>query len=504
MFLQYLLRALFGGRPFPALLETAFYAVSETQANASLPRVSIQEKVGYFMMASPNVYVRDVTADFSGKKLCKIFENLAPEPYSFFLDSGCDPTRLGRYSMFGSNPNVIFRSKGELIMLETAGSIEKIEGNPLDELEKLLKRKKISYDGPLPFVGGALGYFSYDLAWLTEGVGLESLDDVGVWDMEFGFYDTVFVADNLEGKKYVVSSSKEKIEEFRRRLSEADYRDHDQPPQNMQLISNLTRDEYHDAVERIREYIRAGDTYQVNLSQRFSVEYTWDTWEIYKRLREINQAPFSAYLSFGETQILSSSPERFLKIRDGVVETRPIKGTRPRGKTKEEDAALARELASSEKDRAEHIMIVDLERNDLGKVCEYGSVHVPEMQVIESYATVHHMVSTVRGKLRKNTSPIDCIRATFPCGSITGAPKVRAIEIIDELEPTRRGVYCGSIGYLGYNNVADLNIVIRTMIVKDGRLHINVGGGVVYDSTPEEEYQETLDKGEGLFKSLSL
>jgi para-aminobenzoate synthetase component 1 len=387
------------------------------------------------------------------------------------------------------------------------GESKSFNGDPLSVLEDELASRRLAYGGQLPFVGGAVGYFSYDLGRLTEGIRFHGRDDVGMPDLEFGFYDTVLLCDNLDGRKYIASvGGIEKAEEFKALLKRKPALKEPAAVRQTtpQLTSNFTKEDYLAAVEKVRDYIRAGDTYQVNLSQRFTADFADDAWTLYKRLRKINPAPFAAYLNFGDAKILSSSPERFLKVRDGVLETRPIKGTRPRGRTKREDEALARELSSSEKDKAEHVMIVDLERNDLGKVSEYGSVQVAEMEVIESYATVHHMVSTVRGRLRKNASLIDCIRATFPGGSITGAPKVRAMEIIDELEPTRRGLYTGSIGYLGFNGVCDLNIVIRTMLIKDGRLHFHVGGGVVYDSDPEAEYQETLDKAKALFESLLL
>lgn len=454
-------------------------------------------------MANQTVLVREVTDEVSTDP-ASLFAPLSIKPYSFFLDSGCEPGKLGRYSIIGANPSTILKSRGGNVELTEDGKKKKFSADPLTVLEEKLAENKVEYRGELPFVGGAVGYLAYDLGQLTEKVGMRGVDDVCMPNLSFGFYDTVLVADNLDGKKYVASTEDEKADELLSVLTSSPVTGESTSAGSMQLESNFTKKNYLKAVERIRELIAAGDTYQVNLSQRFTADYKGDAWTLYRKLRTINPAPFSAYLNFGGVQVLSSSPERFLKIRDGVIETRPIKGTRPRGKTPEEDARLARELSSSEKDKAEHVMIVDLERNDLGKVCEYGSVHVSEMEVIESYATVHHMVSTVMGKLRKDASLVDCLRATFPGGSITGAPKVRAMEIIDELEPSCRGLYCGSIGYLGYNNVCDLNIVIRTMIIKDGKIYFSVGGGVVYDSQPEAEYQETLDKGEALMQSLGL
>lgn len=435
-------------------------------------------------MQSKSVLVREVTKEVAGREPQDLFSQISRRPYSFFLDSGCSPENLGRHSIMGCDPNSI------------------ILGDDLDGLDRKLREGEIAYSGDLPFVGGGVGFFSYDLGSLTEGVKMNSAP-AEVPGFMFGFYDTVLVCDNHTGEKFIASESKEEADELVSILVDPHSSVCDELPlEPPRLESNFTKEEYCRAVEHVRDYIRAGDTYQVNLSQMFSGDFPRDSWSLYLRLRSLSPAPFSAYLNFGEIQVLSSSPERFLKVRDGIIETRPIKGTRPRGKTPKEDEALKSELASSEKDKAEHIMIVDLERNDLGKVCEYGSIHVAELEVIESYANVHHLVSTVRGRLRKDVSLVDCVRATFPGGSITGAPKVRAREIINELEPNRRGIYCGSIGYLGYNNVCDLNIVIRTMIILDGKLTFNVGGGIVYDSDPEAEYQETLDKARALFLSL--
>jgi para-aminobenzoate synthetase component I len=259
-----------------------------------------------------------------------------------------------------------------------------------------------------------------------------------------------------------------------------------------------------EAVEKCRQYIIDGDIFEVNLSQRFEAELPIPPYELYSRLRRINPAPFAAYLGFDEATVVSASPERFLRVRGDRVETRPIKGTRPRGKTPEEDGHNAGELVNSVKDRAENIMIVDLERNDLGRVCRYGSVEVTELAILETFPTVFHLTSTVEGNLVEGKNAIDLLKATFPGGSITGAPKVRSMEIIDELEPTRRSVYTGGIGYLGFNGDLDLNIVIRTFIVKGNRAYFQAGGAVVYDSDPESEYVETLDKVRALMAALGV
>lgn len=272
------------------------------------------------------------------------------------------------------------------------------------------------------------------------------------------------------------------------------------------LDANFTKEEYISAVKKVKGYIASGDVYQVNLSQRFTTNLELPPFELYRCLRKINPSPFAAYLNFGKVTVISSSPERFLHFSSNnrVVHTRPIKGTRPRGKTPAEDSALAKELLSSEKDRAELIMIVDLERNDLSRVCEFGSVFVPELIKVEKHPTVYHLVSTITGRLPVDKSRIDILKASFPGGSITGAPKIRAMEIIDELEPTKRGIYTGSIGYFSFTGNMDLNIVIRTFIVKDNMAYFQVGGGIVSDSDPEGEYYETLDKGKALMEALNM
>jgi para-aminobenzoate synthetase component 1 len=269
------------------------------------------------------------------------------------------------------------------------------------------------------------------------------------------------------------------------------------------LQGNFTHKEYIDTVEKARQYIIAGDIFEVNLSQRFETELSISPYKLYQRLRQINPAPFAGYLNFDGVKVVSASPERFLRLRGDWVETRPIKGTRPRGKTKEEDEALSSELLTSAKDRAENIMIVDLERNDLGRVCRFGTVKVTQLAILEMFPTVFHLTSTIVGRLRKDKNGIDLIKATFPGGSVTGAPKVRSMEIIDELEPTKRSIYTGSIGYLSFNGDLDLSIAIRTFLVKEGRAYFQVGGAVVYDSDPETEYQETMDKGKALVDALN-
>ncbi len=430
-----------------------------------------------------------------------------------------DPARLGRYSFLGSDPFLVLRSRGKEITLIRDGREETRQGNPFDVVDELLKLYSVDEAG-IPFVGGAVGYFSYDLCHFIERLPTTAINDLNLPECYLAFYDAIVAFDNLEGRIYVLSTgfpafeygkrqtrAGERLGEIKSLITTIPVISTVEPlavEEGIVLKSNFSRAEYLKAVERAREYICAGDIFQVNLSQRFEANLPVSPDELYLRLRRVNPAPFASYLNFNGVSVVGASPERFLKVRGDWVETRPIKGTRPRGKSRAEDKALSQELLSSVKDRAENVMIVDLERNDLGRVCRYGTVRVTELAILETYPTVFHLTSTVVGRLCEGKNRIDLLKATFPGGSITGAPKVRAMEIIDELEPTRRSVYTGSIGYLSFSGDMDLNIVIRTFLVKERKAYFQVGGGIVYDSAPEAEYQETLDKARALIQALKL
>ncbi|KPJ56771.1 MAG: hypothetical protein AMJ42_04975 [Deltaproteobacteria bacterium DG_8] len=462
--------------------------------------------------------IQSLPTTLSSVEVCELLHN---DPFCFFLDSGVDCNRLGRYSFLGCDPFLIFKNQGGRNEIRQGNSIELVRGNPFDILKTLLSKYRLITPPDLPpFMGGAVGYFAYDLKHFVEKLPSQSKDDINVPLCFLAFYDTVIIFDHLKGKMWISSTglpeesehlkqirAKTRLEELYRKLS-AIKKSNTFPKFTsnkqglIELKSNFTRDDYIHAILKAKEYIAAGDIYQVNLSQRFSAQISTPPYELYKILRALNPAPFAAYLKFGEGVIISSSPERFLRISGRSVETRPIKGTRPRGKTKVEDERLRCELLESTKDKAELIMIVDLERNDLGRVCEYGTVSVPEIITLEAYATVFHLVSTITGKLKENKDQIDCIKACFPGGSITGAPKIRSMEIIDELEPTQRKIYTGSIGYIGFNQQTDLNIVIRTMLYCGDTVHFQVGGGIVADSDPQLEYEETLHKGKALIEAL--
>jgi para-aminobenzoate synthetase component 1 len=454
-----------------------------------------------------------------GMSPTEAFERFLADPFPFFLDGGMDHHKLGRYSFIGSDPFLVLSSRGSRNTVTCGGDTISRDGNPFDVLGELLDRyRQEPASLPVPFTGGAVGYLGYDLCHFVERLPSTAVDDLQLPECRFGFYDVVLAFDNLQGTAYVVSTGfPEEDEAARSSRAGARLREMKSklagvsacrsetfpgPASKDALSGGFTHEEYVAAVERARQYIIAGDIFEVNLSQRFEAALDIPPYELYRRLRRINPAPFAGYIDFGDVAIAGASPERFLRLQGDRVETRPIKGTRSRGRTPEEDEALARELLNSPKDRAENVMIVDLERNDLGRVCRYGTVKVSELAILEIFPTVFHLTSTVVGRLRRGKGRIDLLKATFPGGSITGAPKVRSMEIIDDLEPTRRGIYTGSIGYMGFDGAMDLNIVIRTFVVKDARAYFQVGGAVVYDSDPELEYEETLHKARALIEAL--
>lgn len=447
----------------------------------------------------------------------EIYSRLFCDGYGFMLDSSMPSSRMARYSIIGVRPFLRLEAKDNRIATWEGGRQKIDHGNPFDCLRELLSRYRVENNTGLPMVGGGAGYFSYDLCHHIEKLPRTALDDISLPDIAIGFYDGLVVADHCTGKTYAVSAglpkggrhaAMKKIKEIKAEVEAASCGKggRDVPLSAVggtAPMSNFTREEYCSSVERAREYIRMGDIYQVNLSQRFTTGISQSPIDLYADLRRLNPAPFAAYLDCGGVKVLSSSPERFLLLQGRRLETRPIKGTWARGRNAGEDLINMELLRSSEKDRAENLMIVDLMRNDIGKVCSIGSVRVPELFLVESYATVHHLVSTVTGELREGCDAVDCIKATFPGGSITGAPKIRAMQIIDELEPTCRSVYTGSIGYIGFDGNMDLNIAIRTILVKGQTAYYQVGGGIVWDSVAESEYRETLHKGLALNRALT-
>ena len=457
-----------------------------------------------------------------------LVENLRGESGIMLLRTSQFDSPSARYSFVTANPFLTFRSFGsrcEIFGAQPSTLNPQLQfGNPWHLLDALMARYELldEIDSPFP-LGGAFGYWGYDLKNFTEPkLPRRAVNDLELPDCHVGFYDSLVVFDHQLGKVSIISTGLNadgsrsearagKRLEFWRQLigrdgvspsptdSEQMGRRHAVPPN-----SNLTRADFITAVERAQRYIRAGDIYQVNLSQRLTVQSDFTGWELFEKLSAVSPAPFSAYLDCGDFEIASSSPEQFLRMSGAHIQTRPIKGTRPRDSDPTRDAQLAYELQTSAKELAELVMITDLLRNDLGKVCEYGSVQTPDLARLEKFAQVQHLVSTVEGRLRKGVTHFAALAASFPGGSITGAPKFRAMEIIDELEPISRGPYCGCIGYLGFNRESQLNIAIRTAVCAAGKIHFNVGAGIVADSNPAAEYEETLAKARGFLTALQL
>jgi para-aminobenzoate synthetase component 1 len=436
------------------------------------------------------------------------FEQIRDLPWPAFLDSGTAAHCGARFDILTADPYLRVLARGERAeVLSRSGRQSYMSCEPLALIEACLGEPAEPLE-PLPFAGGALGYFAYDLGRRYESLPAIAEDDIGVPDLAVGIYDWAVVVDHRERQSWLVGQGRDgKTQaiwaELRRRLAGHAVGSRRGSFEVCSPVrSNLTRHGYDRAFERVKEHIRLGDTYQVNLTQRFEAAVSGDAWQAYRRLREINPAPFSAYLEYPFGQVLSSSPERFLRVRGDRVETKPIKGTRRRHVNRQRDAELARELQTSVKDRAENVMIVDLLRNDLGKSCVAGSIAVTRLYDIESFASVHHMVSTVEGRLRPGCGPLQVLHGCFPGGSITGAPKLRAMQIIEELEPHRRSVYCGAIGYIGFDGASDTSIAIRTLLRRGGSIYAWAGGGIVADSIVDAEYQESLDKAAALLEVL--
>jgi len=442
-----------------------------------------------------------------------------------YLDSSDNINPYGRHSILGLDPFLRLIYKDGRVILDWKDGERTCQSDPWETIRDLLLQYRISepFSNILP-AGAAIGFFSYDLGMELEGVKSLAKPALGWPLMEFAFYDLLFCFTMPCGPNLVISTGLPAMDpEMRRRRAKKRLNDALKGLQEMQdvwmkkqkkgesrlheiacdLHSNFDRQSYLRSIERIKAYISSGDVYQVNLSQAFSGKIGVSGWSAYQHIRKRNRVPFGAYLRFQDREALCFSMERFLRMQGKRVETRPIKGTRPRGKDREEDLRMAQELSESKKDQAELVMIVDMERNDLGKVCRPGSVRVDRLFDVEKYATVFHLVSTISGELEDSADQIHCMRACLPGGSITGAPKIRAMEIIDELEGIKREVYCGSIGYLGFNNVSDFNIPIRTIQKEGEHIRFNAGGGVLYDSDPDSEYQETLHKVRSFIESLS-
>ncbi|MCF7967331.1 MAG: aminodeoxychorismate synthase component I [Methylobacter tundripaludum] len=438
----------------------------------------------------------------------ELFSICADKAWAVFLDSGFPHSNQGRYDIIAADPVCTLVTHGEMTEITCNGITLKSTENPFDLVKQQLRsfsnvKLETGLDD-LPFNGGAIGYFSYDLARRLEVLPTTAQDEEHIAEMAVGIYEWAVIVDHHRQKSYWVGQcDPQKRQSLIKQFSQLPARQDDHEFKVVgEIKSNMDKDAYVRAFNRIKHYLKEGDCYQVNLTQRFVAGCEGDPWTAYQTLRKLNAAPFSCYLNLPEVQILSSSPERFLKLTDGVVETKPIKGTRPRKPDYAEDQQQIKNLEASNKDRAENLMIVDLLRNDISKTCKSGSVKVPKLFDVESYATVHHLVSTVTGLLADNRHALDLLKSCFPGGSITGAPKIRAMEIIEELEPNRRGVYCGAIGYIGFNGNMDTNIAIRTLVHSEHSIRFWAGGGIVNDSVAEEEYQESFDKAAAMLDLL--
>ncbi|HUI91855.1 MAG TPA: anthranilate synthase component I [Chitinivibrionales bacterium] len=445
----------------------------------------------------------------------KLFKD---EPYSFLLESVTGGDKVARYSFIGGKPFMTFRSNAAA--WEVSGEVkESGEGDPIGKLRSLLKQFRAVHVEGLPrLCGGAVGYFSYDSVRLFEKIPDKNPRETILDEIFFGFYRDIIAFDNREHKLLLVTTihtgngvALDKAykdachalgsleDKLAVRLASSGIAINDVKESS----STFTRQQYEAAVEKCKEYIRAGDVFQVVPSQRISVRVDANPFDIYRILRTVNPSPYMYFLSLNGAQVVGSSPEMMVRVENGIVETRPIAGSRPRGKDDLEDERLSAELKNDAKEVAEHIMLVDLGRNDIGRVCEYGSVKVEEMMHIEKYSHVMHLVSNVSGTMKAGTDALDALFACFPAGTLSGAPKIRAMEIIDEMEPVRRGIYGGALGYIDFSGSLDTCIVIRTVVCKAGTAFIQAGAGIVADSVPSTEYDETMNKARALLTAIN-
>ncbi|MFA5353239.1 MAG: anthranilate synthase component I family protein [Thermodesulfovibrionales bacterium] len=494
-----------------------------------------------FLSAVESGSIPPLSCEIPYREPYEVYELLACQPPSILLESVKGPEKIARYSFIAWEPYLRFMVKdGEVLVGRGKGKDTISFRPPLERLQELVAAYPQRPDPQLPpFQGGAVGLLCYDFVRYIERIPSAALDDLQIPQAHFIMADRVIAFDHLMKRSWIIlcpgaretelgfrdishidwakayDEAVETLEKIGSRVQgQGSSKDNTssfpapslapgpRPPDPL-LCHEMTKEKYMTMVERAKEYIAAGDIFQANLSQRISADIgETSPWRVYTVLRSINPSPFAAYADFGGYQIVSSSPERLIRVAEGIIDTRPIAGTRPRGKDRGEDAAMRSELLLNEKERAEHIMLIDLERNDMGRVCDYGSVEVDELMITEDYSHVIHIVSNVKGRLREGKTAFDAIRATFPGGTITGVPKVRCMEIIDELEPVARGPYTGSLGYISFGGAMDLNIIIRTFVIKDGRAYVQAGAGIVADSDPEREYYETLKKAEALLKTL--
>nr|WP_320048431.1 anthranilate synthase component I [uncultured Desulfuromonas sp.] len=450
------------------------------------------------------------------------FKKIDDGALSFLLESIEGGEKWARYSLLGSGSGCVFRTCGNHYEIVRDGQIvESGESpDPIVVLQTLLHQyRPVEMDGLPRFCGGAVGYLGYDMVRYVEKLPDNNPAEIGAYDSCFIITDSILIFDNRQQKIKVVCNVHVEdgadlqhtydqavvtIQELIAKLRQPRPFQKAAVQGKHEFTANFTKPQFLEAVERCKEYVRSGDVIQVVLSQRFSAELKADPFDIYRSLRTINPSPYMFFLRFGKTLVVGASPEVLVRKEDSVVEVRPIAGTRPRGKTPEHDDALERELLEDPKELAEHIMLVDLGRNDLGRICRTGSVEVSELKVIERYSHVMHIVSNVRGVLDNDMDAFDTFRATFPAGTLTGAPKIRAMEIIDEMEPQRREIYGGAVGYFSFSGNMDMAIAIRTLVIHDNQVHLQAGAGIVADSSPLAEYEETINKARGVMKAIEM
>jgi anthranilate synthase component I len=440
--------------------------------------------------------------------------------YAFLLESVEGGEHVGRYSFLGKDPFLILRGRADETLIERAGVTTTSEKPFIDTLRELMNGFQSPYVPGLPrFTGGAVGYLGYDTAgWFEPAVAAATTADAGA-GAGFMLFDTVLAFDHVQHRILLIANARisgdedlrslyqfacAKIEFLERELERALSMTRTRSAAALTLTSNVTQPAFEAIVRQAKEHIAAGDIYQVVLSQRFSADVGVDPFTVYRALRHVNPSPYMFFVRMGERSIVGSSPEMLVRVEGRHAVTHPIAGTRPRGRSDEEDQRLADELKRNEKERAEHVMLVDLGRNDLGRVCEYGSVRVPTFMTLERYSHVMHLVSVVEGRLAEDRDRLDALVACFPAGTVSGAPKVRAMQIIDELETTPRGIYAGAVGYLDFAGNLDFCIAIRTIVLENGRASVQAGAGIVADSNPTAEYEETRDKARAMVRALEL
>ncbi len=465
---------------------------------------------------------KDILADLDTP--VSAFRKINRSRYGFLLESVEGGERIARYSFLGDNPSILFQSKGNNVSLRYNGTNvqESTVTDPIESLKTFMSQFHVYRDPDLPrFFGGAVGYLSYDMVRFMETLPDKNPDDLNLPDMYFMLTDTFLIFDHVQRKIQIVSNAHieagvspekayqeavDKIDNLVRLLREPSpaLPTPSTESKPLEFKSNFNKDDFEKAVEASKEYIKAGDIFQVVLSQRFEAEIHVPPFDIYRALRSINPSPYMYYLKFDDLILAGSSPEILVREEDGLLQLRPIAGTRPRGKTAEEDNLLIADLLADPKECSEHIMLVDLGRNDLGRVSAYGTVKVTDLMVIEKYSHVLHIVSNVEGRLQKGLDAFDVLRASFPAGTVSGAPKIRAMEIIDELEPTRRGPYAGTVGYFSFSGNLDACITLRTLVIKGNTAYFQAGAGIVADSVPANEYQETINKSRAMRRAIEI